>query len=94
MAAVAPAPPNSYAVARSSSPTIRNCSNRAIVIGLHFRCRDRPLRSRPTSAPPLRRWEAGRLKPLVAKVFPLAEAGKALTALLSRRYAGKIVLQT
>jgi hypothetical protein len=35
---------------RSSSPTIRNCSNRAIVIGLHFRCRDRPLRSRPTSA--------------------------------------------
>jgi NADPH2:quinone reductase len=38
-------------------------------------------------------WEAGRLKPLVAKVFPLAEAGTALTALLSRRYAGKIVLQ-
>src|SRR5438046_633204 len=33
-------------------------------------------------------WEAGRLKPLVATVFPLAEAGKALTALLSRRYAG------
>ena len=43
----------------------------------------------------LLRWrEAGRLKPLVATVFPLAEAGKALTALLSRRYAGKIVLQT
>jgi len=42
----------------------------------------------------LRWWEAGRLKPLVAKVFPLAKAGKALTALLSRRYAGKIVLQT
>jgi NADPH2:quinone reductase len=39
-------------------------------------------------------WEAGRLKPLVAQVFPLAEAGKALTALLSRRYAGKIVLET
>jgi NADPH2:quinone reductase len=39
-------------------------------------------------------WEAGRLKPLVATVFPLAEAGKALTALLSRRYAGKIVLET
>jgi NADPH2:quinone reductase len=42
----------------------------------------------------LRWWEGGRLKPLVAKVFPLAEAGTALTALLSRRYAGKIVLQT
>ena len=38
-------------------------------------------------------WEAGRLKPLIAKVFPLAEAGGALTALLSRRYAGKIVLE-
>ena len=39
-------------------------------------------------------WEAGRLKPLVAKVFPLAEAVEAMTALLSRRYAGKIVLAT
>src|SRR3954471_15326424 len=42
----------------------------------------------------LRWWEAGRLKPLIAKVFPLPEAGEALTALLSRRYAGKIVLET
>jgi NADPH2:quinone reductase len=39
-------------------------------------------------------WESGRLKPLVAKVFPLAEAVEAMTALLSRRYAGKIVLET
>jgi hypothetical protein len=29
-----------------------------------------------------------------AQVFPLPEAGEALTALLSRRYAGKIVLET
>jgi NADPH:quinone reductase len=42
----------------------------------------------------LRWWEVGRLEPLVAKVFPLPEAGEALTALLSRRYAGKIVLET
>ena len=42
----------------------------------------------------LRWWKAGRLKPLVAKVFPLPEASAALTALLSRRYAGKIVLET
>jgi NADPH:quinone reductase len=42
----------------------------------------------------LRWWEAGRIKPLVAKVFPLAEAAGAMTALLSRRYAGKIVLKT
>jgi NADPH2:quinone reductase len=41
----------------------------------------------------LRWWEAGRLKPLVAKTFPLAAAGDALTAALSRRYAGKIVLE-
>jgi NADPH2:quinone reductase len=37
-------------------------------------------------------WEAGRLHPVVSRVFPLAEAGAALSALLSRRYAGKLVL--
>jgi NADPH:quinone reductase len=42
----------------------------------------------------LRWWEAGKLKPLVAKTFPLAAASEALNALLSRRYAGKIVLET
>jgi NADPH2:quinone reductase len=42
----------------------------------------------------LRWWEAGRLKPLVARTFPLAAAGAAMTALLSRRYAGRIVLET
>jgi NADPH:quinone reductase len=41
----------------------------------------------------LRWWEKGRLKPVVAKTFPLAEAGAAIQALLSRRYAGKIVLE-
>jgi NADPH2:quinone reductase len=41
----------------------------------------------------LRWWEQGRLKPVVAKNFPLAEAGAAMRALLSRRYAGKIVLE-
>jgi NADPH:quinone reductase len=42
----------------------------------------------------LRWWEAGRLQPVVAKTFPLAEAGAAMHALLSRRHAGKIVLET
>jgi NADPH2:quinone reductase len=42
----------------------------------------------------LRWWEAGRLHPVVAKTFPLAEAGAAMQALLSRRHAGKIVLET
>jgi NADPH2:quinone reductase len=41
----------------------------------------------------LRWWEAGRLKPVVAKTFPLAEIGAAMQALLSRKYAGKIVLE-
>jgi NADPH:quinone reductase len=40
----------------------------------------------------LRWWKAGRLKPVVVKTFPLAEAGTAMHALLSRQYAGKIVL--
>jgi NADPH:quinone reductase len=42
----------------------------------------------------LRWWDAGRLRPVVAKTFPLAEAGAAMQALLSRRHAGKIVLET
>jgi NADPH2:quinone reductase len=41
----------------------------------------------------LRWWEQGRLKPVVAKTFPLSEAGAAMQALLSRQHAGKIVLE-
>jgi NADPH2:quinone reductase len=41
----------------------------------------------------LRWWEQGRLKPVVAKTFPLAEIGAAMQALLSRKHAGKIVLE-
>jgi NADPH2:quinone reductase len=37
-------------------------------------------------------WEAGRLHPYIAETFPLAKAGDAMAALLSRRHAGKIVL--
>ncbi|MBV9862180.1 MAG: NADPH:quinone oxidoreductase family protein [Alphaproteobacteria bacterium] len=39
-------------------------------------------------------WQEGRLKPLIARTFPIAEVGAAMQALLSRRYAGKIVLET
>jgi NADPH2:quinone reductase len=42
----------------------------------------------------LRWWCQGKLKPLIAETFPLAEAGTALNTLLSRRYAGKVVLET
>ena len=38
-------------------------------------------------------WEGGRLRPVVSKIFPLAEAGTAMQALLSRRYPGRIVLE-
>lgn len=37
-------------------------------------------------------WEAGTLRPRVAATFPLARVGEAMAALLSRRYAGKIVV--
>jgi NADPH:quinone reductase-like Zn-dependent oxidoreductase len=47
-----------------------------------------------TLAELLRWWEDSKLKPLIAKPFSLAEAGVALDALISRRYAGKVVLET
>src|SRR6266567_3346072 len=50
--------------------------------------RDRVLVSR-NLALLFRWWEAGRLHPVVARTFPLAEAGAAMHALLSRRHAGK-----
>jgi len=37
-------------------------------------------------------WQDGKLKPHVAKTFPLADASAAMNALLSRAYPGKIVL--
>lgn len=41
----------------------------------------------------LRWWEAGKLKPRVARTYPLAETAAAMRALLSRQHAGKIVLE-
>jgi len=37
-------------------------------------------------------WQAGKLKPTVGATFPIGRIGDALTALLSRKYAGKIVV--
>ena len=39
-------------------------------------------------------WGEGKLKPLVGAAYPLAKAGEAMRALLSRKVAGKIVLET
>ena len=41
----------------------------------------------------LRWWEAGKLKPRIARTYPLAETAAAMRALLSRQHAGKIVLE-
>ena len=71
---------------------VKNISVIGVVFGAQSE-RDPVLISR-NLAELLRWWQAGRLKPLVAKIFPLAEAGAALTTLLSRSYAGKIVLST
>jgi NADPH2:quinone reductase len=71
---------------------VKNISVIGVVFGAQAE-RDPALISR-NLAELLLMWQAGRLKPLVAKIFPLAEAGAAMNALLSRRYAGKIVLET
>ena len=70
---------------------VKNISVTGVVWGAQA-ARDPVLVSR-NLAELLRWWEAGRLKPVVARIFPLAEAGAAMEALLSRRHAGKIVLQ-
>jgi NADPH2:quinone reductase len=70
---------------------VKNISVIGVVWGAQA-ARDPALVSR-NLAELLRWWEKGRLKPAVAKTFPLAEAGAAMQALLSRRHAGKIVLE-
>jgi NADPH2:quinone reductase len=70
---------------------VKNISVIGVVWGAQA-ARDPALVSR-NLAELLRWWEKGRLKPVVAKTFPLAEAGAAMQALLSRRHAGKIVLE-
>jgi NADPH2:quinone reductase len=37
-------------------------------------------------------YEQGKLRPHVGATFPMAQAGAAMNALLSRRFSGKIVL--
>jgi len=70
---------------------VKNISVTGVVWGAQSE-RDPALVSRHL-AELLRWWEAGRLKPLVSKTFPLAEAGAAMQALLSRRHSGRIVLE-
>ncbi|MGE5269662.1 MAG: zinc-binding dehydrogenase [Thiohalocapsa sp.] len=80
---------------RSARPPIRR-SARASGREIQPRQKERghPASTSRNLAELLRWWEGGKLKPLIAKTLPLAEAVAALEALLSRRYAGKIVLET
>jgi NADPH2:quinone reductase len=71
---------------------VKNISVIGVVWGAQA-ARDPVLTSR-NLAEMLRWWQAGRVRPLIAKTFPLADAGAAMHALLSRRHAGKIVLET
>jgi NADPH:quinone reductase len=70
---------------------VKNISVVGVAWGLHGE-RD-PVFISEHLAELLRWWEAGRLKPLIARTFPLSDIAAAMRALLSRRYAGKIVLQ-
>lgn len=38
-------------------------------------------------------YESGRLRPFVAETFPLERTGEALTRLLAREFAGKVIIQ-
>lgn len=70
---------------------VKNISVIGVAWGLHGE-RDPGFISRQL-AELLRWWEAGHLKPRIARNFPLSDVAGAMRALLSRRYAGKIVLE-
>jgi NADPH2:quinone reductase len=69
---------------------VKNISVIGVVFGAQA-VRD-PVRVSAELAGLLDWWREGRLKPLIACTFPLAEAAQAMRALLSRDYGGKIVL--
>src|SRR5437763_12983294 len=69
---------------------VKNISVIGVVWGAQA-ARD-PVRVSRNLAELLRWWETGKLKPVIGARFPLEKAGDAMTALLSRKYPGKIVL--
>jgi NADPH:quinone reductase len=70
---------------------VKNISVIGVVWGAHTE--RHPAWMSRTLAELLHWWEDGKLKPLIAKTFSLAEAGVALDALVSRGHAGKVVLE-
>jgi NADPH2:quinone reductase len=69
---------------------VKNISVVGVVFGAQA-ARD-PARTNRSLAELIEWWEAGRLQPQIGATFALPEAAAAMRALLSRRYAGKIVL--
>jgi NADPH:quinone reductase-like Zn-dependent oxidoreductase len=69
--------------------------DRLILTGSTLRPRSADEKARLTAAVGVRVWpwiEAGKIKPIVDKTFPLAEAGAAHAYVESRSHIGKVVL--
>ena len=80
-----------------SLPIFRLMQKRAVVTGSTLRPRDADEKARLAAAIEARVWpwiEAGKVKPLIDKSFPLAEAGAAHAYLEGAGHVGKIVLTT
>jgi NADPH2:quinone reductase len=76
-------------------PIWRVMQKRAVITGSTLRPRDADEKARLAAAVEATVWpwiEAGKLKPLIDKTFPLAEAGKAHAYLEGGSHLGKIVL--
>lgn len=76
-------------------PIWRVMQKRAVVTGSTLRPRDADEKARLAAAVEATVWpwiEAGKVKPLIDKTFPLAEAGKAHAHLEGGAHVGKIVL--
>jgi len=78
-----------------SLPIFRIMQKRAVVTGSTLRPRDADEKARLAAAVEKTVWpwiEAGKVKPLIDKTFPLADAGKAHAWLEGGSHVGKIVL--
>lgn len=71
---------------------VKSCSAIGVFWSSHRR--REPLELRQDYRQLFQWWSEGKLKPLVGASYPLEQAGEAMRALLSRKVAGKIVLET
>jgi NADPH2:quinone reductase len=81
--------------AKAEIDLMRLMRDRLILTGSTLRPRSPDEKARLTVAVEARVWpwvEAGKIKPIVAKTFPLAEAGAAHAYLESGSHVGKVVL--